>query len=81
MYVVIWNGFDRFNTKLKEETIKTPKNIIKILGKPYVVHIDVMCLPSFGHYNLIKPFLDETRLLRLSNHINYKSIGLVLSEI
>ena len=29
----------------------------------------------------MRPFLNETRLLELSNYLNYKSIGLVLKEI
>ena len=33
------------------------------------------------HQNLMKLFLDETKYPELSNHINYKSIGLVMREL
>ena len=46
---------------------------------------DVRTCEAYGfghiHQNLMKQILNETRHLDLPNYINYKTIGLVLSEI
>ena len=39
------------------------------------------CFLSYRGQNLMKPFLYETRLPELSNHIYYKSIGPEIREL
>ena len=85
VYGMICNGFDMvlmsLTQSLKRKPLKLPKIELEILGKPYMFRTIMVYGPLSGNKNLIKLFLDETKLLVLSKHINYKSIGLVLREI
>ena len=49
--------------------------------KLYDVHTHNVYGSISSHQNLMNLYLYETRHLRLSNHINYKAIILVLREI
>ena len=48
---------------------------------PKTIHIGGVYGFAYNHQNGMKPILDETRLLELFKHINYKIIELVLREI
>ena len=54
---------------------------MKLTKKPYGVCTGGVYGFSYNHRNWMKLILNETRHLELSNHINHKTIGLVLSEI
>ena len=60
---------------------KEPQNRIWVPLKAYGIYTCGVYGSSYDHQNLMKLFLDETRHLRIYNHIKYKAIGLVLSEI
>ena len=62
--------------KLKEKLTR-----IDWVEKPYGVGTCEVYGFIHSHQNLMKINFTETRHLDLSNHINYKAIGLVLSEI
>ena len=67
-----------------EELSKNPKehsNRIGGIEKPYGSPYGGVYGSSCSHQNLMKPILDETRHPKLSIHINYKAIILVLREI
>ena len=65
-----WN----LNKKLKEELSR-----ICFSEKSYSVRTFEVYVFAHSHYNEI--FLDETRHLGLSNHINYKVIGSEMREL
>ena len=72
-----------FELELKIGWISLRKAWIKeLLGfLPHYVRTCVMYGSKCSHQNLMDPFLYETIHLGISIHINYKVIGLVLSEL
>ena len=72
-----------FELELKIGWISLRKAWIKeLLGfLPHSVRTCMMYNSKSSHKNLMNPFLYETRHLGLSIYINYKVIGLVLSEL
>ena len=59
------------SSKIESESIERPYSVCTCEVYGFV----------YSHQNLIKPILDETRHQELSNDINYKAIGSVLTEI